>query len=947
MTAERRPPATAHPNKTTMRKHITFAGLTSNPTDHESADGQCAALVNLIAEDEALRPIGLHLQALGLLPHGSRLAGAHATSVYRHLIIEVAQEAQWTYLWTTPPTSSAGDEPIALHPLYETAERVNAFTSMGDTLCMVTDSATLYALWDEDEASYCVVSHSDLRYDITLTQDVQQRREVTLPISGALATYLDAPTTAVANRQSVVAQMLPGFYDSDDAYATGATMVAAMMAAATDHEAALMGQGTHKYIRFGVAILRMADGNHLLCSNLFALLPADLPTRITADREAGMLSSTVYLHRHTLTIDMRQPAKAARVVTSVDIYLSRELHLLDLRQAATIVADMEGKTTSLTFAPLSRQATLEMVDRLPFYKVLTVGPAQWGQPVMVPQGAEGEKADLSDLRRWQAGARVADCHDGRLSIGAVARTLFSPFESGLTYRYLTLDAASRQALGPDEREQACTDELVAGSRADLSDQPLGQVCDIVVRARLNDPTVHEAWWSGQVQYPIPGMMMAPYDEVEQLTYYVRLTTTEGTRYYITTQHMDTLRQKGLRLSVHTATGQAHRVERAALHSLLLQQARVLHLDDDTGEYQTTYLLWQPSTAEEWEAQREKAREAWTLTRSPSLLRTSAKANPFVFPQSLAVDIGDGEMTRLMSNTRRTADGLFGDGQYYAFTSKGLWVLRLSGERWQAQQTVSRDSVGADAPVVATDDAVVYASSRGLMMVRGGVGTCLSDALRGTPFACSTLPHFSELVSTEPTLAGQVADLPPLAGTFLSGAQVMFDSEGQRLWLHHPNHPHLALVYSLRSKQWGTAVVAFDSSISNGDATWALQDAGDAARLVSVAFHGDVHARQPVLLCSRPLSLGLRHVLKTAHRVMVRGLFGHQGPTGSYVGMALYGSNDLASWHYIGSSANQYMRHRRGTPYKWFCLVAIGRILPGESIEGVSMEFAKRFDNKVR
>ena len=66
-----------------------------------------------------------------------------------------------------------------------------------------------------------------------------------------------------------------------------------------------------------------------------------------------------------------------------------------------------------------------------------------------------------------------------------------------------------------------------------------------------------------------------------------------------------------------------------------------------------------------------------------------------------------------------------------------------------------------------------------------------------------------------------------------------------------------------------------------------------------------------------------------------------------MGIALYGSNDLASWHYIGSSANQYMRHRRGTPYKWFRLVAIGRILPGESIEGVSMEFAKRFDNKIR
>lgn len=933
-------------HSTIMRKHIPFAGLTSNPTDHESADGQSAALINLIAEDDALRPLALHETPLGSLPAGARLAGIHTTDTYRHLLIEVSEGGRWAYYWTAVPTPPATDA-SELRLLHEGEERVNAFAAVGDTLCLTTDSTTAYALWDDDDEAYCVVTHDDLLYDLTLTQDNQLRRELTVPITTSLAAYLDAPTTATS-RQAAVAQMFPELHDSTDAYTTGATMVAAAMEAAADHEVTLLGQGTHKHLRFGIAALRMADGSHLLCSNLFALLPADLPTRITADREAATLHATIYLHRHTLTVDLHQPLKAARLITGVDIFLTRELTMLDLRQAATIVSDMEGHTTALTFAHLDRQATLALIDRLPFYKVLTVGPDQWGQPVMVPQThGEGEGADLSDLRRWQAGARVAASHNGRLSLGAVVRTLCSPFEIGLTYRYLTLDAAARQALAPEERETALATELVAGSRADIADEPLAQTCDLVVHAQLSDPSVHEAWWSGRVQYPIPGMMMAPHDEVTLLTYHIRLSTPEGTRYYTTTQRTDALRQKGLRLSVHTATGQAHRVERAALHSLLLQQARVLHLDGDTGEYASTYLLWQPSTAGEWEAQAAQARRSWTMTRDRSLLRTSLQGNPLIFPQASAVHVGDGEVTRLVSNTRRTADGLFGDGQYYAFTTKGLWVLRLSGDRWKAQQTVTRSAMTAEASVVATDDAVAYTSPRGLMMVRGSVSTCLSDALRGLPFATSSLPHFADIVHTEAALEGGVSDLPALVTSFIHGARLLFDHANQRLWLHHPSHPHLALVYSLRSNQWGTAIVNIDSSVSDGDTTWAVTTREGVPQLVSVTFEADVHERQAVLLCTRPLSLGLRHVPKTALRVMVRGLFCHQGALGSHLGIALYGSDDLCRWQLIGSSANQYMRFRGGTPYKWFRLVAIGQLLPGESLEGASIELVKRWDNKIR
>lgn len=127
----------------------------------------------------------------------------------------------------------------------------------------------------------------------------------------------------------------------------------------------------------------------------------------------------------------------------------------------------------------------------------------------------------------------------------------------------------------------------------------------------------------------------------------------------------------------------------------------------------------------------------------------------------------------------------------------------------------------------------------------------------------------------------------------------------------------------------------------------MQTTDNGVRLVEVSFDTHAHTRLPVLLCSRPLSLGLRHVHKTVLRTIVRGLFCHQGTIGSHIGLALYGSDDLAHWRLIGTSAHQYMRWHGGTPYKWFRLVAIGQLLPGESLEGVSFEFTERWNNKMR
>ena len=177
--------------------------------------------------------------------------------------------------------------------------------------------------------------------------------------------------------------------------------------------AAAMGEGTFRHICFGVAALRMTDGSHLLFSNLFALLPANMTATIHADREAGQLWMQADFHRHVISVTLRHPERAALLVRGIDIFLTRPTSMLDMRKAVAHTTDDEGRTTSLTFGELTQQPLLQHLDQLAFYPSMTIGIGQSGHPLLVQKADYGGiPAGLSDMRRWSGGAQVAFSHSG-------------------------------------------------------------------------------------------------------------------------------------------------------------------------------------------------------------------------------------------------------------------------------------------------------------------------------------------------------------------------------------------------------------------------------------------------------------------------------------------------------------------------------------------------------
>ena len=894
-----------------MRKHITFNTMASR---HDKNDGNCTIMHNMMAGEGTANPTEIYCEETGSLREGLTLVATHQGEGYCHLIVEQQNgDGTYDYLWSE-------DDAEVTTPLLSHAPHFNDFTSLGDTLCMTGDDTIVIALWLQSDNHYCIIRREGLLYDIHVGQDMQERVTVSTPITPTVGKWLQAQGQEAEKLQEV-------------------------MEHAIDQARANRGGGCFKHVCLAIAALRLADDTHIMFSNIFALIPADMTTTIEADHERGVLSATTYLHRHTISIDMRdRECLDSAMIAGVDIFLSEPINFIDTNNVE-VLTDQEGRTTALTFRHQNRRDTMQSIEKASFHLAMTITRQQLGETLAIQDIAtDSTPIDLDDFRRTAMGAKWAYCHNHRLSVGDIAQVLFSPFEIGVRYRFASLSREERQQLTPEQQQVALQGEWMAGSRADINDNNDGQTVNIVVRAVTDDDNTREMWWKGQTQYPMPGMMMFPDGHVRELEYHIRMDNSNGSRFFKTTQPLEKCHNKGMAVAIHTPRNLTHRVTRPAFLSLLLQQQRVLTYDDTNGEYCTSYELWDEESEEDFLSNYEKAQTSWVMTRQHSLLCTSCQDNPLVFPLQSRVLVGDGRLLYLQANTRRTADGLFGDGQYHAFTDQGIYVLRLYGGKWQARQAVTRINMVERCRPVATNDAVAFVASRGVMIVRGSTCSCISDELTARPTTLQALPRIEEIINTEPDIG--IDTTCDFSFHPEHALQMVFDNTNDQLWLLcNKGETQSWWTYSLKEKTWATATSNISHVVGGANNLWATSEK-DGNTCVGRLIFG-ANGRRPVFILTQPLSLGAAHVRKTVHRVIIRGLFTDSGRTGSHLGMALYGSNDLTHWHLTGTSDNIYHQQRRGTPYAWLRLAVIGRLLPSENIEGASIEYHARHDLHIR
>lgn len=317
--------------------------------------------------------------------------------------------------------------------------------------------------------------------------------------------------------------------------------------------------------------------------------------------------------------------------------------------------------------------------------------------------------------------------------------------------------------------------------------------------------------------------------------------------------------------------------------------------------------------------------------------TSEVNNPFYFPLLGFVAVGSANIYTICSAAKALSQGQFGQYPLYAFTDNGVWALEVSSTgSYSARQPITRDVILKNTTPLQLDNAVLFATERGIMLISGSQTQCISDVVNSTePLDFSQLPGIDRLHS----MLGHNVDtcLPTVPFLeFIAECGMLYDYVHQRVIVYNPHYTY-AYVYSLKSGKWGMMYSTISSGINSYPEALAVDH--DGAVLNFSSLDGEPTKG---LFVSRPLKLEMPDLLKTVDTVIQRGHFrkGH-------VQSVLYGSRDLFNWHLIWSGKNHCLRGFRGTPYKYFRIACVASLSDDESIFGVSMQFNPRLTNQPR
>lgn len=314
------------------------------------------------------------------------------------------------------------------------------------------------------------------------------------------------------------------------------------------------------------------------------------------------------------------------------------------------------------------------------------------------------------------------------------------------------------------------------------------------------------------------------------------------------------------------------------------------------------------------------------------IKTSDVNNPFIFREEYTSELPVGEISALSTAAKALSQGQFGQFPLYAFTDKGVWALEVTGTgTYSARQPITRDVVLNSESVTQIDDAVLFATERGIMLLSGSQVQCISEVLDGKAFDWEQYGFAYKKIDG----LGLPTFVIPWE-QYKANIQMLYDYTGQRIIVFNPGYGH-AYVFSLESKQWGIMESNIQSTVDYYPEAYAMTSDGD---LVDYSVADEDFAEGYYI--TRPLKLDAPDVHKTITGIIQRGQFkkGH-------VNTMLYGSRDLDKWYPVYGSADHILRGMRGTPYKYFRIASIFHLERDESITGCSVDYEPRLNNKLR
>lgn len=328
----------------------------------------------------------------------------------------------------------------------------------------------------------------------------------------------------------------------------------------------------------------------------------------------------------------------------------------------------------------------------------------------------------------------------------------------------------------------------------------------------------------------------------------------------------------------------------------------------------------------------------------SSLYQSEVNNPFVFRPEGVHTIPASSISGLATTAMPISQGQFGQHPLYAFCNNGIWAFAVGDEGYYTSMVpLLRDVCTNRHSITQLDNAVVFVTRRGVMVLQGSQAVCISDNMNGLHFRADELDGSLQLME-EVCKTKWGSDLPSLVSddmSFIDYAQecfIAYDYAHSRLMLVNPKSDY-QYIYSFESRTWHKLCISkkFKRAVNSYPECYMQEEASSGDVLYSFSRLQDVNdltGRIFGLIVTRGMELDAPQVLKTVHQLYNRGTYDR-----SMLGCMLYGSRDGIRYVHV--------RSLKGSSFRFYRIVLFMNLLPKERLSRTTIGYEKRWTNKLR
>lgn len=915
-----------------MIKEIQYAGYSTEPSDYECSDGQLTTSLNLINEDNQLKPI-FQPSVQAVLPENYRVVYIHDTNTFTHYIINSNNVLYWldgkkiTEATNKPVSSTIIAELLANHKLYDFSSSViYEINAIGNTLVVLTSNGIHHFLWKGKEEGYLYLGTHlpELPISFGLQGKMVKTEDFKIDFNGIGEGDLWKEFSE-DNKTKITGQVLAKVnkFIADESTNAGKFIYPFLV--------------RYAYRLYDGTLTMHSSPVLMICSSDIAPQVAWSHVRGGKSYNSATLCVMGVLHSLDYAVCQRTQIEVLKkwkdIVRSVDIFISKPIYTYDPNGQCTKFSPVEendcycvckhiNQAADKTKYPLKYQ-----VRTFSEMYAFTFDPEKFSyrsaRLIIPKRSADQVKADIRSCSQFYFLKSI------KLDELTTERTIVEVgknyLQSLVTRETMTDDYDSHDTLIPRY-------SFSYNSRLNL--------------ANIKKQLYNKFNTGALFNYSNGFISEKPeVNNVENRTFFITVSfyIKQDGRDIIVEGESFPLPRKSYFLFLFYPNINAYKavIDGGVFSTIRFEVPLEAHGFLNGAFY---FGGWENPTQGISKDPRASSDEERTVS-IPNKIYTSQVNNPFHFPVLGINAVGTGTILGISAAAKALSQGQFGQFPLYAFTTEGVWALEVSNTgSYSARQPITRDVCINPKSITQIDSSVLFATDKGIMLISGSQTQCVSDDIATeVPFDVTMLPNMDQIQTMLGLADSSYLPIKPFQ-EFLTGCQMIYDYIHQRIFAFNPTtdnkgrpcYPY-AYVFSLKSKLWGMMVSNLQTSINSYPEALAMTNDN---KLVSFSNTDEKECKG--LYITRSLKLDATNIHKTISALIQRGHF-QRGD----VGTILYGSRDLYNWHFIWSSKDHYLRGFRGTPYKYFRIAGIASLTDGKSIFGTSIDFEQRHTNQIR